>query len=105
MGHHPFVVNIVETADDVAFQNPLGRDLPREHNKALFDGIRRGPEGTKSVGIWVCRAFRDRDESHREQGLHGPVEERWNAQRSLFSVLLGNQKTSEREKRVPSSFQ
>lgn len=59
---HPGVVDMIETAFDVAFQHPLRGGEPRQDLEAVLDGVSRGPVRPKAVRASVAGGF-----GHRQQ--------------------------------------
>ncbi|OQC73323.1 MAG: hypothetical protein BWX44_01535 [Spirochaetes bacterium ADurb.Bin001] len=57
---HPGMADLIETAFDVAFQNPLWGIGLAQHFEALLNGVGGGAFGPEAVGMMVCQGFGDR---------------------------------------------
>ena len=78
----------VKARADVALQNPLGRALPAEQDKALCYGVGGGSFGSKPVGARVPRRLGHRTERQQVECLHRAVQHSRDTQGSEFGRVL-----------------
>src|SRR5450759_502509 len=69
MAFQPSVAEIVETAFNVAFENPWRGRVPRQQIKHSRDCILRTPAPTETVGVGIGLCFRDRLQALQMQSL------------------------------------
>src|SRR5215469_17009731 len=81
--------NGVETAGDVAFQDPLRRAPFSQYVEAVFSRIGGRSLRSKAVRIGICRGFRHGIKSQQVKRLHRSPFHDGNAQRTLLAVFLG----------------
>jgi len=72
----------IETAPDVAFQNPLRRSTG-QYREALLNGIGARPLRTKTIRVIVSFGLQDRIKSKQVQRLLSSIPHGWDSQRKL----------------------
>ena len=65
MGKKPSMTDVVETAFNVSFKNPLRRIAFRQKFETLFDGVCGRAAFSETVGVRVCTGFGDWFQSHQ----------------------------------------
>ena len=83
----------------------MRRRSSRQQNKALFEGIGRGPVGSEAIRVRVRCFFLNGDEGHKIKRLHRPVEHGRNRQRPKLAVFLGNVDAAKQQGSVSPAFQ
>ncbi len=107
MPEHPFVIDVIKTSTNVAFQHPLGMGVTAapQCEEAVSNGIRRTAFRPEAVGAFVRRGFRDGQQRQQMQCLHGAVCHRRDAQRSQLPVGFRNVDSSQRLRVIPAPLQ
>ena len=85
----PVVADMVETALDITFQNPLRLAMSRQYRVTLADGIGGGPRRSKPIRVPISKRFRHRFEREQMQRLHRAVVQGRNTQRAVLIWLPG----------------
>jgi site-specific DNA recombinase len=60
MLEHPGMADLIETAFDIAFQNPFRRVRLAQHVEALLNGVSGGTFWAEAIGMMVCQGFSNR---------------------------------------------
>ena len=74
MRQKPVVGNLIETAFDVRFQNPLRVRCIGQRDEALSNGISAGPFLTKPIGVSISGGFQHRIERQQMQCLVSSID-------------------------------
>ena len=75
------MTDMIETAANIAFQNPVRSAVSTEHIEALFDRVGGGTMGAEAIGMRIGSGLRDRFEGQQMQSLLSPVDHRRNSER------------------------
>lgn len=86
----PIMVQMVKTAPDIPFQDPFGARSLSQNLKASRHRILCRTCLAKAIRARVSQRFRDWVQGQKLQGLLGSVGLDGNAERTAFSVLLGD---------------
>jgi len=82
----PIVGNLIETAFDIAFQNPLRFRCVGQRVEALCNRIGTGPFLTEPIGVSISVGFLHRVERKQMQCLVGSVDHARNSERTPLAI-------------------
>jgi hypothetical protein len=99
------MTDLIETAFDVAFQNPLWGVSLAQYFETLFNSVRRGAFGSEAIGVTIAQRFRNRFQPLQVYCLLGTVDHGRNAECASFSIGLGDIHPPQGQRSIPPMSQ